>query len=314
MVRGFINIDKPQGMTSFDVVRRIRRAANTRKVGHAGTLDPNATGVLPIALGEATRLIEELVDARKRYTAEVIFGAATDTYDIDGEVTEEHDASGLTEEALRAALVPWDGEVMQRPPAYSAVKREGVTAYRAARQGKPLDLDERPVTVYGIEILEFDRSDPARPRAILDVRCGKGFYVRSLAHDVGQSLGVAAHLGNLRRTQVGPFIAADATPLEAAMRLLECGEYERLVHAPDLVLSSWPAVILGSDQVSRVRRGMDIVVMPRRDYVRGSQRPQARAYGPSGELIALLEPGPAVGTWHPFRVFPREESPESVAD
>ncbi|MEX2032924.1 MAG: pseudouridine synthase, partial [Dehalococcoidia bacterium] len=129
MVRGFINIDKPQGITSFDVVRRIRRAANTRKVGHAGTLDPNATGVLPIALGEATRLIEELVDARKRYTAEVIFGAATDTYDIDGQVTEEHDASGLTEAALRAALAPYDGEVMQRPPAYSAVKREGVTAY-----------------------------------------------------------------------------------------------------------------------------------------------------------------------------------------
>jgi tRNA pseudouridine55 synthase len=306
MVRGFINIDKPQGITSFDVVRRIRRAANTRKVGHAGTLDPNATGVLPIALGEATRLIEELVDARKRYTAEVIFGAATDTYDIDGLVTEEHDASNLTEAALHAALAPYDGEIMQRPPAYSAVKREGVTAYRAARQGQPLDLDERPVTVHGIEILEFDPSDPSRPRAVLDVRCGKGFYVRSLAHDVGQDLGVAAHLGNLRRTQVGPFLAEDATPLEAAMRLLESGEFERLVYAPDLVLTSWPAMILGADEVSRLRRGMDIVVMPRRDYVRGSQRPQARAYGPSGELIALLEPGRAVGTWHPFRVFPPE--------
>ncbi|MEX1022218.1 MAG: pseudouridine synthase, partial [Dehalococcoidia bacterium] len=128
MVRGFINVDKPQGMTSFDVVRRIRRAAQTRKVGHAGTLDPNATGVLPIALGEATRLIEELVDARKRYEAEIVFGAATDTYDIDGAVTEEHDASAVDEAALRAALAPYAGEVMQRPPAYSAVKREGVTA------------------------------------------------------------------------------------------------------------------------------------------------------------------------------------------
>ncbi len=304
MVRGFINIDKPQGITSFDVVRRVRRAAGTRKVGHAGTLDPNATGVLPIALGEATRLIEELVDARKRYRAEVILGAATDTYDVDGEVTEEHDASAVDEAALRAALAPYDGEVMQRPPAYSAVKREGVTAYRAARAGQPLDLEERPVFVHAIDLLEFDRSDPARPRAVLDVQCGKGFYVRSLAHDVGQTLGVGGHLGNLRRTQVGPFLAEDATPLEAAVLLLEAGEVERLVHAPDLVLSDWPAVILGGDEVSRVRRGMDVVALPRRDYVRGSQRPQARAYGPSGELVALLEPGRAVGSWHPFRVFP----------
>lgn len=310
-LRGFLNIDKPQGVTSFDVVRRVRRAANTRKVGHAGTLDPNATGVLPIALGEATRLIEELVDARKRYRAEVILGAATDTYDVDGAVTESHDASAVDEAALRAALAPYDGEIMQRPPAYSAVKREGVTAYRAARSGKPLDLEERPVTVYGIELLEFDASDPARPRAILDVRCGKGFYVRSLAHDVGLALGVGGHLGNLRRTQVGPFLAEDATPMDTAVRLLEAGEYERLVHAPDLVLSSWPALVLGQDEVSRVRRGMDIVSLPRRDYVRGSQRPQARAYGPDGDLVALLEPGRAVGTWHPFRVFPPDSGATS---
>lgn len=309
MVRGFINVDKPQGITSFDVVRRIRRAANTRKVGHAGTLDPNATGVLPIALGEATRLIEELVDARKRYRAEVILGAATDTYDVDGEVTETHDATAVDEASLLAALTPYDGEIMQRPPAYSAVKREGVTAYRAARSGQPLDLEERPVTVYGIDLLEFDRSDPAHPRAILDVQCGKGFYVRSLAHDVGQALGVGGHLGNLRRTQVGPFLAEDATPLEAAVRLLEASEHERLVHAPDLVLSGWPALVLGSDEVSRVRRGMDIIVMPRRDYVRGDRRPQVRAYGPDGALVALLEPGRAVGAWHPFRVFPADSTP-----
>jgi len=308
MVRGFINVDKPQGMTSFDVVRRIRRAAQTRKVGHAGTLDPNATGVLPIALGEATRLIEELVDARKRYTAEVILGTATDTYDIDGDVTEEHDATGIDEAMFRAALAPYSGEIMQRPPAYSAVKRDGVTAYRAARQGKPLDLDERPVTVYEVTVLEFNRSNPSRPRAMVDIRCGKGFYVRSLAHDVGQALGVGAHLGALRRTQVGMFVADDATPLDTAVRLLEAGESEQLIHAPDLVLGEWPALILGSDEVSRVRRGMDIVALPRRGYVRGEHGPRARAYGPQGELVALLEAGKTVGSWHPFRVFPAETS------
>jgi tRNA pseudouridine55 synthase len=312
-MRGFINIDKPRGMTSFDVVRRVRRAAGMKKVGHAGTLDPNATGVLPIALGEATRLIDELVDARKRYLADIVFGVATDTYDAEGAVTAERDASGVDEAAVRAALVPWDGEVMQRPPAYSAVKREGVTAYRAARQGAPLELEPRPVRVYGIDVLEFDRTDPARPRLRLDVRCGRGFYVRSLAHDLGEALGAGGHLADLRRTQVGPFLAEEATPLEAALRMLEAGETERLVHAPDAVLVGWPAVILGRLQAARVRQGMDVVALPHRDYRRGAQRPEARAYGPDGHLLALLKPGAAVGTWHPYRVLPVETVSQSAA-
>lgn len=307
-----VNIDKPKGMTSFDVVRRIRRAAGIRKVGHAGTLDPNATGVLPVAVGEATRLVDELMDTRKRYLADVVFGVATDSYDIDGEVTEEHDASHLTAAAVTAALAPYRGEIMQRPPAFSAVKRAGVPAYTAARRGEPLDLEERPVTIYGVEVVEWDTSNPARPRAVLDVRCGKGFYVRSLAHDAGQTLGVGAHLSDLRRTQVGPFLAEDATPLDAAVALLQAGEIERLVHAPDVVLAGWPAIILGSPDVARIRQGMDIAVLPREGFLRGSQGPQARCYGPDGELLALLEPGSAPGTWHPFRVFPPEPQSQSA--
>lgn len=315
MVRGFINVDKPQGITSFDVVRQIRRAAGIRKVGHAGTLDPNATGVLPVALGEATRLVDELVDASKRYEATIVLGEATDTYDVEGTVTEAHDASHLAEESVRDALAPFVGELMQRPPAYSAVKREGVAAYKAARAGNPLDLEERPVVVHGIEVLSFDRSTPARPVLRLDVRCGKGFYVRSLAHDLGQALGVGAHLGALRRTQVGPFVIADATPLEAAVRLLEAREYARVVHAPDIVLQRWPALLVGRDEAARLRRGMDIVVLPRRDYV-ASRAPEdgarARCYGPDGQLIALLERGRSVGSWHPFRVFTAD--PDTISD
>jgi tRNA pseudouridine55 synthase len=303
MLRGFINVDKPQGITSFEVVRQIRRAAGTRKVGHAGTLDPNATGVLPIALGEATRLVDELVDARKRYTAEITFGTATDTYDVEGAVTETHDASHLAEADVRDALAGFVGELAQRPPAYSAVKRDGVAAYRAARAGNPLDLEARPVVVYSIDLLSFDLAAAGGPVACVDVRCGKGFYVRSLAHEVGQQLGVGAHLSALRRTQVGPFTAEDATPLDAAVRLLEAGEVGRLVHAPDLVLDRWPAIVAGRDAVARLRRGMDIVAMPRRGYERGDRGPRVRCYGPDGALVALLEPGRAVGTWHPFRVF-----------
>ena len=313
VVRGFINVDKPQGITSFDVVRRVRRAAGIRKVGHAGTLDPNATGVLPVAIGEATRLVDELVDASKRYEATVVFGEATDTYDVEGAVTEAHDASHLTEDAVRAALTPFVGDLMQRPPAYSAVKREGVAAYKAARAGNPLELAERPVVVHGIDVLSWDTSTPARPVLRIDVRCGKGFYVRSLAHDLGQVLGVGAHLGALRRTQVGPFTIADATPLDAAVRLLEAREYARLVHAPDIVLQRWPALVVSREQAAKLRQGLDIVVLPRRDYVvpsangtppegPGSER-RARCYGPDGQLIALVEAGRGVGSWHPFRVF-----------
>lgn len=314
MLRGFINVDKPQGVTSFDVVRQVRRAARIRKVGHAGTLDPNATGVLPVAIGEATRLVDELVDASKRYDATIVLGEATDTYDIEGTVTESRDASHVTEEAVRDALGAFVGELMQRPPAYSAVKREGVTAYKAARAGKPLDLDARPVVVHGIEVLSFDRGTPGRPVLHLDVRCGKGFYVRSLAHDLGQALGVGGHLSALRRTQVGPFLVEDAVPLDAAVRLLETGEHERIVYAPDIVLQRWPALLVSREEASRLRRGMDLLMLPRRDFVRPSspETPlRARCYGPDGELIALVEPGRGVGTWHPFRVFsPEGEAPQ----
>ncbi len=319
MVRGFINVDKPQGITSFDVVRRIRRAAGIRKVGHAGTLDPNATGVLPVALGEATRLVDELVDASKRYEATIVFGEATDTYDVEGTVTEAHDASHLDEATVRDALSPFVGELMQRPPAYSAVKREGVAAYKAARAGNPLELEVRPVVVHGIDVLSFDRSRPARPVLRIDVRCGKGFYVRSLAHDLGQVLGVGAHLGALRRTQVGPFVIADATPLDAVVRLLEERAYARIVHAPDIVLDRWPALLVRGDDVTRLRQGIDIVALPRHGYRPPDQASEeaswagrARCYGPDGDLVALVERGRGIGTWHPFRVF--KPDPDTSVD
>ncbi|MGE3960900.1 MAG: tRNA pseudouridine(55) synthase TruB [Dehalococcoidia bacterium] len=309
MVRGFINVDKPQGITSFDVVRRIRRAAGIRKVGHAGTLDPNATGVLPVAVGDATRLVDELVDASKRYEATIVFGEATDTYDIEGAVTEAHDASHVTQEAVLDALAPFVGDLMQRPPAYSAVKREGVTAYKAARAGNPLELEPRPVVVHAIDVLSFDRARSDRPVLRLDVRCGKGFYVRSLAHDLGQALGVGAHLSALRRTQVGPFVIADATPLDAAVRLLEAREFARVVHAPDVVLGRWPALLVSPGEAARLRQGMDITLLPRRGYrppEGASEGARARCYGPDGQLVALVERGGAVGAWHPFRVFPAD--------
>ncbi len=310
-MRGFINVDKPRGITSFEVVRRIRRAARTKRVGHAGTLDPNATGVLPIAVGEATRLVDELVGARKRYTAEICFGVETDTYDLEGSAVEEQDASGLDEARVREALPGFLGQQMQVPPAYSAVKRAGVPAYRAARRGDPLTLEARPVVVHALEVLGFDRSDPSRPVLELDVQCGKGFYVRSLAHDLGALLGTGAHLSGLRRTQVGPFLIASAVPLDGAVARLEAGEGAAIVLPPDAVLGDWPAVTLNPEQAARVRQGLDVSLL-NWDYVASPGESRLRAYGPDGILLALLEPSVVLGAWHPYRVFPPEQAAAAV--
>ena len=307
-LRGFLNINKPPGITSFDVVRQIRRTARIRKVGHAGTLDPAATGVLPIAIGDATKLIDELVDAPKSYRGIIRFGVSTDTYDADGQVTSESDASTVTLAAIEANLPQFRGTIQQVPPAYSAIKRDGVPAYRAARSGKPLDLKARPVTVYNLKINDLDTSNPQMPAITINVTSSRGFYVRSLASDLGSALGVGAHLAGLCRTAVGPFDVAKATSLDRACELLETGTKDNLVHALDVVLTSWPAVIVGQNDVAELRQGRDITARPNSGYTapprkdRGAQR--ARCYGPNGELVALLQQGLVVGAWHPYRVLP----------
>jgi tRNA pseudouridine55 synthase len=307
-LRGFLNIDKPAGITSFDAVRQVRRAAQIRKVGHAGTLDPAATGVLPVAIGDATKLLEELVGAPKQYRGIMRFGVATDTYDADGTATSETDASGVTREAIESALMAFQGEIQQRPPAYSALKRDGEPAYKAARRGEPLDLDARPVTIYELTLGEFDTSDPARPSIQIDIRCSRGFYVRSLAHDLGTELGVGAHLERLYRTAVGEFKLENAVPLDRVCALFEMGETDDLLHAMDSVLTKWPAVVVGQRDLGELRQGRNIIAMPGRSYVAPprteGKKSLARCYGPNGELVALLEQGLVVGAWHPYRVIP----------
>lgn len=301
-VRGFLNIDKPRDLTSFDVVRRVRRAAKTRKVGHTGTLDPLATGVLPIALGDATKLVDEVMAATKRYHATVTLGIETDTYDAEGEAVATADGSTLQRDEVERALTAFRGETLQRPPAYSAVKREGVPAYRAARAGTPHELEPRPVTVYELSLLGF-RVMGRTAEADIDVACGKGFYVRSLAHDIGEVLGVGGHVSALRRTAVGHFRIEDAVPLERAIALLDAGEHDTLVHAPDAVILDWTALIVGPASVGELREGRDVRPAPQDIRRAGKAGEQARAYGPDGRLIALLEGTALPGTWHPYRVF-----------
>ncbi len=309
-LRGFLNIDKPAGLSSFDVVRAVRRAAGIRRVGHAGTLDPAATGVLPIAVGEATRLVEEVLDARKRYRAVIELGAETDTDDGDGQVVARGDASAVAREQVEEHLGAFRGEQWQRPPAYSAVKRDGAPAYRAARAGAPLELEARQVITYAVDLIGFEREEGRSPRLVVDVECGRGYYLRALARDLGRALGCRAHLGELRRLAVGPFRAAESATLASAEERLRRGDLETLVHAPDAVLTEWPALIVGDGAVAELRFGRDIRARRRWPHRIAPRGRRARCYGPDGRLVALLQATAIPDAWHPYRVLssdPREE-------
>jgi len=298
LIAGFLNIDKPSGITSFDVVRAVRRAAHIKRVGHAGTLDPLATGVLPVAIGgEATRLVDAFVDAEKAYLAEVTLGIETDTDDAEGTPVAEAAAgafAALTTEAIAAALATFEGEQLQFPPAYSAIKRGGIPAYRAARAGDPLALDARAVVAHALRLVAHEGTVLR-----IEVECGKGYYVRSLARDLGRLLGVGGHITALRRTRVGPFTVARAIPLANAVARLEArADLDTLLHAPDAVLGGWPVVLLGADDEAAVAQGK-VVTPPTLRAAADVSR--VRVYGESGHLLALAEP--SGNGWHPYRVF-----------
>jgi tRNA pseudouridine55 synthase len=253
-LHGVLIIDKPAGWTSHDVVARVRRLVGERKVGHSGTLDPMATGVLPVAVGDATRTIEYLSESGKRYVAEVTFGVETDTLDADGRLTAVRDASHLDESAIRCALERFRGSFEQIPPMHAAIKIDGVKLYELARRGIEVERAGRPVAVYEIDLLAWDP-----PVATIAVSCSKGFYVRSLARDLGAITGAGAHLSNLVRTTTGPFALSDA------WTLAELGELSRddfseqwpsiAVH-PDVMLGDIPALVLDGETRRRWINGI----------------------------------------------------------
>lgn len=299
-MHGFLNIDKPSGMTSFDVVRAVRRAAGIKRVGHAGTLDPLATGVLPVAVGgEATRLIDAFVGTDKAYAAEITLGIETDTDDSEGQPVSEASpgaVAALTTEAIATALATFVGAQLQFPPAYSAIKRGGVPAYRAARAGDPLDLEARPVVAHALRLVGHEGAT-----CRIEVECGKGYYVRSLARDLGRLLGVGGHISALRRTRVGPFAIARALPLaEVTARLEARADLDTLLHAPDSILADWPVVLLGSEDEVAIGQGKTVSPLVRRAPESGTK---ARVYGEAGNLLALADYRDDEA-WHPFRVFP----------
>ena len=227
---GVLVIDKPVGPTSFDIVRQVRRALGLRRAGHGGTLDPMASGVLPICLGEATKLAQFLLDADKEYEATICFGAETDTYDATGTVTERRGAADLTAAAVERALGAFRGPIVQLPPRFSALKLRGRPLYSYARAGEEVEIAPRNVVIHELELVSWRDASAVMVR----VRCSKGTYIRSLAFDLGRALGPGAHLSALRRTRSGPFHIDEAHPLADLQTAPLIGLSQALGHLPSL--------------------------------------------------------------------------------
>jgi len=275
-VNGLLILDKPGGMTSHDVVARVRRATGEQSVGHLGTLDPMATGVLPLLLGKYTRLAQFYGASGKAYTGTIRFGFATDTYDAEGQPVGEPQTVTLDLETVRALAAKFLGETEQMPPPYSAKKVEGTPAYKLARQGKTPELKPVRVTVdaFTIEHVEDDV-------AAFAMRISAGGYVRAIAHAMGQALGCGAHLASLRRTQAGPFRLEQALPLSDVEALGAAGELEERMPHPRTLLPEMPAVTADEATVGRIRNGMQ-VNLP--EY---SQAPLVKIFEGQRELIAV---------------------------
>ena len=281
---GILVIDKPIGPTSHDVVGLVRRLAATRRVGHGGTLDPFASGVLPVFLGQATRVVEFHLSDRKRYRATVCFGASSTTDDLEGELTPA-DGPAPTREQLDAMLPEFVGTISQRPPAFSAIKVGGRRAYALARAGETVALRPREVTIHALTLVDWDGSDPDRPIAIVDVDCSAGTYVRALARDLGERLGHAAYLGALRRTGAGSFAEEDAISLDTVRAAASGGPEGLLPHLRplDVGLDRFPEVVLTEREVEAVSRGQ--AVRPAAGVLHAADRYRLRA--PDGRLAAI---------------------------
>ena len=278
---GLLNLNKPQGWTSRQAVDRVKKHVRPAKTGHAGTLDPLATGVLVIGIGAATRLIQYVQRMPKSYTATFLLGRTSDTEDTDGQVVDLDHPPQPTQAQIRAAAAKLLGTIRQRPPAFSALKVHGQRAYKLARKGMAVELAPREVDIYRLDVLDYDY-----PRLTLRVDCGSGTYVRSLGRDLAESLGTGGVMCSLVRTAIGSFrveeaIEPDQLSVENLPQLL----------APPLVAVDWlPRVELSPDEVAATRQGKTLV----RAFPAGEQRNEWAAIDPQGQLVALLarlEPG-----------------------
>lgn len=294
-INGWLIIDKPPGITSTAVVARVKRLTDAAKAGHGGTLDPLATGILPIALGEATKTVMYVMDAAKRYRFTVRFGGSTTTDDSEGEVLRTSDVRPSDAE-IEAMLPAFTGTIMQRPPDFAAVKIQGERAYDIARRGDVVDLPERPVRIDELVLVERPDAD----HAVLEAASGKGAYIRALARDLGERLGCLGHVVALRRLQVGPFGAERAVSLDALAEITEADSLPQVLVSVSTALADIPALAVTEPQAARLRSGHPIRISPRLVFGDTVEGGTIKALA-DGDLVALGQLRD--GELCPLRVF-----------
>jgi tRNA pseudouridine55 synthase len=298
-VSGWICLDKPYDLTSTHAVGRIRRIFNAQKAGHAGTLDPLATGVLPIALGEATKTVAFMVDAEKAYRFTIAWGRTTATYDREGETIAQSDVRPTVAE-VEAALPAFVGEISQVPPAFSAIKVDGERSYDLARAGEAVELAPRIVTVHSARVAEAPDAD----HVTLEIECGKGTYVRAICRDLAEMLGACGHVSDLRRTRVGPFSDKTAVTLEMLEDLGHKARQSEALLPVETALDDIPELAVTDEDAFRLKQGRSIVLVPRQvETVKAGLKPGSRTVSAmlGGKVVALCEM--RAGRLEPSRVF-----------
>ncbi len=290
---GILNINKATGMTSHDVVARVRKTLHQRRVGHAGTLDPAASGVLPICVGHGTRVAEYLSESGKAYQAEITFGVVTDSYDAEGSIIRTADPGDLTLARIEETVPHFLGPQMQLPPRYSAIKIQGQPAYKRVRSGEEVTLEARRIEIQQLQILAWEA-----PKLTLAVECSKGTYIRSLAYDLGEYLGCGAYLSALIRTRSGPFTLAASITLEQLAEASEQGTIADHLFAADSTLQEYPALTLDAATIARVLHG--------NAFRSGDPQPiadLARIYDTEGHFLAIAAWDHQHQQWQPKKVF-----------
>ncbi len=291
---GILNINKPEGRTSFSVVAMVKRLSGERRVGHAGTLDPMATGVLPVCLGQGTRVTEFLVDTTKTYRAQIELGVTTDTYDASGKVTHKTTPSGISQEQLESALASFRGLIQQTPPLYSAVKFHGRPLYQWARAGIEVERKSKPVRIDHLEIIDWQP-----PVVTIEVVCGKGTYIRSLAHDLGQILGCGATLNSLVRLRCGLFDIKDTVSVSQLEDAFHHGYWQHFVYPIDIGLLHWSAMVVNDDTSQAIKNGCPVDCLEQHPRLEEN----CRAYTPNGHFLGILRFNHDSKQWQPRKVF-----------
>ena len=295
---GYLNINKDQGWTSTDVVRKLKGITRSKKIGHGGTLDPIATGVLPICIGSATRFAETVLLGSKSYRINMVLGSSTDTYDATGEITAEVQSFDVTQRQIIEVLEGFKGEFLQTPPMYSALHHKGKRLYELARAGIEVERPPRSVKVLSLKLVKFEGSE-----LVLDVECSHGFYARTLANDIGEKLGTHGHMTGLTRTHAGPFKIEDTVSIEDVIEIADSGDWRDLLMPIDTTLQHYGSVNLDTSLVEMVRHGRSLPISTFGEDGAHMPGERIRAYTPAGELLAILIFEPERLRWRPEKVL-----------